>query len=806
MSFNFNPAKFVIQSSLQEYFVDKDTGAPLSDGIVTFYEDSNHSVLKPVYKLSGSPGSYVYTELPNPLSLTAVGTMSDGSNNDIVIYYYPYLGDPSLNSDVVDLYYVVVTDSLGVPQFTRSAWPNTAPATVSDENNAFNYVPDGQFLLHQNFPNNGLITQATTTLSAGGWFFKRPNGTSSVDLVTFPRYGSFVSSPTSSPRYACQIQCTNANPTDTIKDLALIFPDVNKFGSPPLTPQYYTFYFEGQSNTGSSVSVQLWLTKNFGTGGSPSSQQSMLITTFTLGPSVTAQTYHTLTFGLNNTATLGTNDDDYVQLSLRFPLTTTFNVTVTNFALIFGNVSISAFPITTDSTYLYSSLFTGIQNTSPQFSSSIPAYDGSNLYLPCILTPNGIGYDTSVVSTVIASAQTTAPKGYYPCDGSSYLTSGYTSDGVPNSRLQKVLFNNTTMMPIFGTGSSYLTAYPSIANSFVIHNNSAGAVTASADGIAKPTTFTITTVASGAPTYNLSAYYIGSNSILVNYNIIGPHSDPEIQTAPITHLVVRFSAQLAPSVGVTSQHKINILSLPAAGSYFTFSTASSFSVSNDYYVWYKVNGSGSDPAPGGTGILVNITSSDSIAVVAQKTANAMNAWQTTNVVTIVGSSITAGGYFTVSATGANYYIWYTIGGVGTDPAVPGAIGIVVPILASDSAQVVANKTILAINSYSFAVPNLYGMHIRGNDPNYGTSTAVDTGYRFSPVDGNVGLGSFELDNVMNHNHNTTYPLLASLTGNLAPSAGISWIQSTTNTIIKNTNSNGTENLVKNVALNYYIHY
>ena len=39
---------------LQYYFVDKDTAQAMSAGVVTFYEDNNRTVLKPVYQLSQS--------------------------------------------------------------------------------------------------------------------------------------------------------------------------------------------------------------------------------------------------------------------------------------------------------------------------------------------------------------------------------------------------------------------------------------------------------------------------------------------------------------------------------------------------------------------------------------------------------------------------------------------------------------------------------------------------------------------------------------------------------------------------------
>src|SRR5690348_4999076 len=110
--------RYMIASSLQEYFVDKDTGLPLSGGIVSFWNDTNRTLPKPVFMLSGSPPSYTYTELPNPLILSAVGT-PQYNGNDIVIYYYPY--DANGN---VELYYVTVTANDSAPQFTREAWPN----------------------------------------------------------------------------------------------------------------------------------------------------------------------------------------------------------------------------------------------------------------------------------------------------------------------------------------------------------------------------------------------------------------------------------------------------------------------------------------------------------------------------------------------------------------------------------------------------------------------------------------------------------------------------------------------------------
>ena len=62
---------FVLNPPLQEVLFDKDTGLPLSGGIVTFYVDNgSETVLKQIYELSGNPTSgFTYTQLPNPLIL-----------------------------------------------------------------------------------------------------------------------------------------------------------------------------------------------------------------------------------------------------------------------------------------------------------------------------------------------------------------------------------------------------------------------------------------------------------------------------------------------------------------------------------------------------------------------------------------------------------------------------------------------------------------------------------------------------------------------------------------------------------------
>jgi hypothetical protein len=98
--------------------LDKDTGAPLSGGLVYFEIDDQRGSPKFVYQITGTSPNYTFTQLPNPMTLSSIGTFVDSLDNPVIPYFYPY----DANGDV-ELYYVRVTSSTGVPQFTREAVP-----------------------------------------------------------------------------------------------------------------------------------------------------------------------------------------------------------------------------------------------------------------------------------------------------------------------------------------------------------------------------------------------------------------------------------------------------------------------------------------------------------------------------------------------------------------------------------------------------------------------------------------------------------------------------------------------------------
>lgn len=207
-----------------------------------------------------------------------------------------------------------------------------------------------------------------------------------------------------------------------------------------------------------------------------------------------------------------------------------------------------------------------------------------------------------------------------------------------------------------------------------------------------------------------------------------------------------------------------------AGRYWTIKNANNVT---SYYVWYRVTDGNvqSDPAPGGTGIQVNILLADSATSVAQKTAVAVNAVSAsfvsatpgtpTLVVTNVnyGPSTDAadfnagvtisvltqgilgiqdGQYFTIQAGNdtVHYYVYYdTTGSNLVNPAPGGKVGIRVNISGTVTAQDVASATsaMLAANANftsSYALDTV-------------TVTAVATGPATDAANFNVG-GTFSV--------------------------------------------------------------
>lgn len=338
-------SRYSLYPSLQQGFIDKDTGELLAFGKITFYRNvdrTNPGGLKPIFKISGTPDDPVFVELQNPMILSAIGTMfDDNDNEDIIPYYYPY--DANGNPDP---YYIVVTSAPkpgfpdGVEQFTRIYYPGVIDNSGDNIITAQNFIPNGQFLDHQNIDETtGAVVDAITPIAWGGWSLILDNGFTSTNFLTFERYDNPIETPEANPRFALRFKCTSPNPAETRKDITLTIDDVN-YGQ----GQALTFQFAATSNIGVPVSADFIILKNFGTGGS--TQTETVVQTITIG--ITDANYLVnFTMSSNTGKILGTQDDDYLQFILRPSTSAATDFSMTDVMGADGTFAALIYPATT---------------------------------------------------------------------------------------------------------------------------------------------------------------------------------------------------------------------------------------------------------------------------------------------------------------------------------------------------------------------------------------------------------------------------------------------------------------------------
>jgi len=789
--------KYIPFEYLQEYFVDKSSGLPLSAGVVKFYRDSARTTPKSVYKLSGNPAG-TYTDLGNTLVLTSVGTFQDvNTGDDINVYGYPYDAN-----DNVDLYYITVDSAGGVRQFTRVGEPNIGGSGIDTAQEAFNYVSNGQFLLGNYIPPTsttaeGQITQAVTNIAPGGWTFERNPGSTALDYVIFNRYGSYTSSPSANPRYSLEVKCTSPG-TDTYKGVRLKFRNVNRFASTDANKKF-RIYFEAKTLAAGSSTIYLDVTKYFGVGGSSGFTENK--TTFTLTSTLTKYQY-AFSFGDNSLYSIGPGDDDYVQVDLDFNPTQAFDISINNVLLTDDNgQEITSYPELTNAEYNYKALAGWLENEQYPIND---VYYNRYLGLPVILKSTGLGYDTSEIGKVYQSISETPGFGELLTDGEGYPYESYSADLIPYKRLGDKLWNSTANIYKYGTGANFISAAPDEVISIRIMTNTAGVVTLTSDGTGPLATgFTFTRVHAGVSGgYKVKSYIFGgspSTIILENLNV-GTVTASAAGTSGF--VVTQFDDS---TKNPFLQEKTGIITTTAVGlggKYWTFVAYDSGPV--PYYVWYRVSGSEPDPAPGGTGILVKVESSDYDTLIASKTREALNGWEDTLIEVPSGaSSMPAGCYFNVYAvtnTGPQLWIpWYKINGAGSAPVIANAKFIEIDLNSSDTATQIATKTQIAINKKFYAVPKFNGLILRAWDNGAGVDPDADKRWSMVPgISGDV-IGTEEDDDIRSHFHNVS-------TQSTAGSDSVYAVTTTATQLGSTKSAGGSESRPKNSNINYVIKY
>lgn len=175
----------------------------------------------------------------------------------------------------------------------------------------------------------------------------------------------------------------------------------------------------------------------------------------------------------------------------------------------------------------------------------------------------------------------------------------------------------------------------------------------------------------------------------------------------------------------------------------------------NYYVWYNVGGSGTDPMiPGRTGVQVNLLSGATDDTVASNTSSALNGisgapfgtTDTLNVIEITHNNPGAIGDATNGTSSPGFSYSVIVNGANafstTDPAVADRTGISVVVNPFDPNSVVASNTRDSLNSVPvdfFATSSGNVVTVTLTSPGYTTDASdVDTGFTFTIVEDGRG--------------------------------------------------------------------
>ena len=359
-TFTGNLNLLIAAPMLQDSFVDKD-GTPMAGGTVTCFQDNNRTVLKNWYYQSSNfadaSGNYTFSALPNPLTLSAAGTITDINGVDTIPFFYPY---SELDDTVSQPYYITIVNAAMTNQITRPNFPwhsASGGGGTGSATNLQNYVINNVFWRNigtATFNASNAITQMVVAPSQHDGFqypdiqFIKSNSTA-TDIVTFTKFLPSITPPLTgdiTPEFYINNDCTVAGSGETQK--CYQFPISLHLST--LSSVQFTVTIEAQNNGGSGTGanvIKLYILQDTGSGTTPPAPVLITPIGISLSPAWTKYSF-TGTFASNTGLTLGTGGDDAYYLQVQMPLNTACNL---NFTL--PSIYLSQLPIPTNSFQTY---------------------------------------------------------------------------------------------------------------------------------------------------------------------------------------------------------------------------------------------------------------------------------------------------------------------------------------------------------------------------------------------------------------------------------------------------------------------
>jgi hypothetical protein len=335
-----NTDLLIAAAILQDSFVDKD-GTPMSGGTVTCYQDNSRTTLKNWYYQSGTPGNYTYIKLPNPLTLSAAGTICDINGVDTIPFFYPY---SELDQSERQPYYITIVNHAMTNQITRANFP-----FLASEENEIGIGSHDNYIINNGFWRNigsANLTNVLNTIVAPSQhdgfsspdiqFFKNvTGGEDTLTFTNFPLTTVPILTGDITPEFYINHTTSNTPTGETQK--CYQFPislHVNTLASVPFTVTIQA-QNAGGTATGQNV-INLFILQNTGTG--TTSPAPFLISSITLNGAWTKYEF-TSVFPATSGLTLGNGGDDALYLQVQMPLNITCSINFTKPSIYLNNVA-----------------------------------------------------------------------------------------------------------------------------------------------------------------------------------------------------------------------------------------------------------------------------------------------------------------------------------------------------------------------------------------------------------------------------------------------------------------------------------
>lgn len=711
-------------------FRDRE-GRPAANGTVAFFKNSDQVTPKPVYE--DAAGTIPF---PNPINLNNAGVIADATGAPKPVY---------LEND--EDYYIVVKDSAGDTIQTVENWNSDLaefPTPGIEDANLTNYVlnPQFRYFVKQNWTNDEL--DLATLIAHEGWYFFKANSTSTnqIDFIEFTVGQTEVPY---NPKYYLRFNCTGAAP-ETEKRILFKLRDVISFSG-----QTMSFSVWARSETGAPTTMRLIVTQRYEL--SPVDEYDLtVIDTFTVPTTWTKLTKENFTIPSVEGKTINEGEDEF-EIALGMPLNQVAIIGFTNVQLNIGAILLEFQYVSSEMELIQKKAYQlpngTIDETENHYGHDIVS-----------LGNDGIAYrdTTGKIETYLLGK---LPDFCLSMDGDTLERLAYipgTNNQVTHNRLYQKWKNDPDILDgnAYGYGIDGFegSLYPPSTAIFSNVNTAANTTWTDFN-----TGFAITTLhtndSKGVNVRHESIFSPNQEGVIRAYHVLWIENLANGSVTDINAGTTGFSMGVlfegTPSSPESSFLLTNDASTLSGGEYFTYDTPT-----QAYYVWFTVNGVGSDPAIGGrTGLYVPLASFDDKVKVSNIIKSVLNARHMTRIIANAAATLTGGEYFFAYNSAEQFYVWFTVDGAGTDPQVNGHKGIQVDLSGSDSGDTVATKIYEAVRSVYYQTPDTRGYFMRQTSGTSGVDPNADERYGLTfanVLTGNhVGTGQAHSMNAHWHN-------------------------------------------------------